>query len=169
MELLDKLGIDWRLLIGQLINFFVLLFILWKLLYKPLVGMLEKRSKKIAKSLEDAEAITLRLREVEEEVKTQIAKARGEAQILLEEAKKGGETLKKEILAEAKEKSLQIVEDGKKQLLDEKESMVRIARVEIGGLILTALDQILGKGIPNELDSKLIEKAIKEVQREHEA
>ena len=59
MELLHKLGIDWRLLIAQLINFSVLLFVLYKFLYHPILNILEKRRKQIeendirTKSLEE--------------------------------------------------------------------------------------------------------------------
>ena len=48
-ELFSKLGIDWKLLIAQIINFLVLLFVLYKFAYRPILSMLEKRTKKIEK------------------------------------------------------------------------------------------------------------------------
>ena len=57
MELFAKLGIDWRLLIAQLVNFVILFTALTFLLYKPLIAALDKRRAKIAESLANAEKI----------------------------------------------------------------------------------------------------------------
>ena len=57
-ELITKLGIDWKFLIAQIVNFLVLLFVLYKFAYGPILAMLEKRQKKIEKGLKDAEAAT---------------------------------------------------------------------------------------------------------------
>jgi F0F1-type ATP synthase membrane subunit b/b' len=53
---MSKLGIDWRMLIAQLISFSIVFFVLWKLAYKPIFNMLEIRRQKIAESLANAGA-----------------------------------------------------------------------------------------------------------------
>lgn len=45
---MEQLGIEPQLLLAQLVNFLIILFVLSKLLYKPILGMIEKRKKEIA-------------------------------------------------------------------------------------------------------------------------
>ena len=63
MELITKLGIDWKLLIAQVINFFILLFVLHRFAYRPILKMLKKRTDTIDKSLSDVKQIEKNLAE----------------------------------------------------------------------------------------------------------
>ena len=78
-SLLTQLGIDWKLLIAQIINFLVLLAILYKFLYKPVFKILHDREEKIEKSLRQAERIEKNLFESEAEKSKIVAEARNEA------------------------------------------------------------------------------------------
>ena len=64
-ELLTKLGIDLKLLVAQIVNFLILLLVLYKFAYGPIVAMLEKRQKKIEKGLKEAEEAHKKLEESE--------------------------------------------------------------------------------------------------------
>jgi len=57
METLSSLGIDLKILLAQLVNFGILIFLLSKFLYKPVLKMLDQRKKKIAESIKKAEEI----------------------------------------------------------------------------------------------------------------
>ena len=107
-ELLSKLGIDWKLLIAQIINFLVLLFVLYKFAYGPIVAMLEKRQRKIEQGLADAEAARKNLEKSGEKQKEILKKARAEAKVIVEKAHKQAEKSKVEIAAEAKEQAEKI-------------------------------------------------------------
>src|SRR3989338_2880597 len=98
MELFEKLGMDWRLLLWQLVNFIVLFGVLTKLLYKPVLKMLDERSRKIAQGLKDAETATLSRQKGEEERNYIVREARQEAQKIIEAARGEGEKAKSEIL-----------------------------------------------------------------------
>ena len=84
---MDKLGIEPSLLLAQIVNFLVILVLLNKLLYKPILTMLEKRKKEI----EDTVKITERLKKdearMEEKHEKVLTKAREEASSIIEEAK----------------------------------------------------------------------------------
>ena len=69
MGLIYALGIDGRILLAQLFNFAILVFILWRFAYKPVLNILEERRLKVEKSLDDAEAATKRLKQAEAESK----------------------------------------------------------------------------------------------------
>jgi F-type H+-transporting ATPase subunit b len=62
---MDKLGIDPKLLLAQLVNFTIIMLLLKKFLYKPILDMLEKRKKEIAEGV----ALTAKMREEEEKLK----------------------------------------------------------------------------------------------------
>ena len=66
MEIFEKLGIDVKLVIAQLVNFFILLYVLKRFAYKPVLKILEDRERKIEKGLKDAQSAEKRLHEMEE-------------------------------------------------------------------------------------------------------
>ena len=53
--ILEQLGINGTLLLSQIVNFFIVMFILRMLLYKPVLGMMDKRKERIAQSMKDVE------------------------------------------------------------------------------------------------------------------
>ncbi|MCK4891918.1 MAG: hypothetical protein KAS78_04575, partial [Candidatus Pacebacteria bacterium] len=66
LEIFSKLGLDYKLIIAQAVNFVLLLIILQRLAYKPILKMLNDRTEKIDKSLKQAEQIKEELKKTEE-------------------------------------------------------------------------------------------------------
>ena len=58
---MSELGIDWKMLIAQLISFSIVFFVLWRYAYKPIFVMLQVRREKIAEGLANAEKIKAEL------------------------------------------------------------------------------------------------------------
>lgn len=159
-ELLSKLGIDWKLLIAQIVNFLILLFILYKFAYGPIVAMLEKRQKKIEQGLKDAEAARRNLEKSEEKQKEILKKARADFKVIVEKAHTQAEKSKSEIAAEAKAQAERILADAKVQIGREKEKTIREIKSEIGGLVIAAAEKVIGERLDEDKDKKLIERAI---------
>lgn len=164
MELLSKLGVDWRLLIAQLINFAILLAVLYKFLYKPVLKLLHDRSTKIETGLKNAEAVEVKLKEAAAlyELKTREAKA--EATKLFDAAKKDVDALRAELIAKAQKESDQIIEAGRIRLAVEKEKMMHEAEHELGDLVEQATQHVLGQVVTPEMDKKLIDEAVQKVR-----
>lgn len=136
MELVTALGIDLRIFIAQLINFAVLVFVLYRFAYQPILSLLEQRKEKIRKGIEDAEASAKALAEASEEKKHIIATANQEAEAMSARAKEYADKKADGILSEAHKKAEQVVKDA--TLLGEelkvqarKESEAEIAKVAI--------------------------------------
>ena len=159
-ELISKLGIDWKLLIAQIVNFLVLLFVLWKFAYGPILAMLEKRQKKIEKGLKDAEAAGKKLEESEEKQKEILKRARTEAKDIVEKARIQAEKAKSEIAVEAKVQAEKIITSAKAEIEQEKQKTIAEIKSEIGGLVVAAAEKIVGEKMDAEKDKKLIEEAI---------
>ena len=164
MELLSNLGIDWRLLIAQLINFAILLAVLYRFLYKPVLKLLNERSEKIAGGLKNAEAVEVKLKEAAALYEAKTREARAEAAKLFDSAKKDVDALRAELLAKAQKESEQIIEAGRVRLAVEKEKMMHEAEHELGDLVEQATQHVLGQVITPEMDKKLIDEAVQKVR-----
>jgi F-type H+-transporting ATPase subunit b len=160
-ELLSKLGIDWKLLIAQIVNFLVLLFVLWKFAYGPVLAMLEKRQKKIEKGLVDADEAHKKLAESAELQKEILRKARTEAKDIVEKAREQAEKSKSEIAVESKAQAEKIIAGAKAEIEQEKQKTIAEIKAEIGGLVVAATEKIIDEKMDEKKDKELIEKVIK--------
>lgn len=165
MELLDKLGIDWRLLIAQLVNFLILVLILYKFLYKPLLKMLEGRKEKIEKGLRDAEQLGVELEKTKELQAAEIQKAKQEARVIVEEAEKRAEAAGAETKAKTKAEVEKLITVAKNQMIEEKAKMMIEIKKETAELVIAVAEKVVGKSIDTKTQQKLIEDSIKEVSR----
>ena len=161
-ELLTKLGIDWKLLIAQIINFLVLLFVLYKFAYGPILSMLERRTRKVEKGLKDAELAKKQLEVGQKKQEEILKKARHEAKVIVEKARSQAEKAKEEIAAEAKSQSHKFIADAKAQIEQEKQKTITEIKSEIGGLVIAATEKIIGEKIDEKKDKQIIESIIDE-------
>ena len=76
---LGTLGINLKIFLAQLLNFAIVLVVMWKFAYKPIVKLLEERQEKIARSVKQADDVEKRVQELEVEQKQVIATAKSEA------------------------------------------------------------------------------------------
>ena len=161
---MEKLGIDWRLFIAQIINFLVLFFVLRKFLYKPVVIMLESRRKTIEKSLEDALKMEESVARMNAENEKKLQEIKKEAARILEEAAARAEKMHEEKMGLTRQDVQKIIEQGKVQLAEERQEVFRGVREEAATLITSALAIVL-KDIPHEKISKaLIEESLKKIK-----
>ncbi|MFI5205711.1 MAG: ATP synthase F0 subunit B, partial [Candidatus Paceibacterales bacterium] len=87
MQIAQQFGIEPILLLAQIVNFLIILFVLKKFFYKPIVKMLEERKTKIKESMVNADLIETRLKETEQKSAAILESARKNAQELMEDAK----------------------------------------------------------------------------------
>lgn len=160
MELIDKLGIDLKLLIAQVVNFLILLFILTKLLYKPILGLLDKRKKMIEKTVEDSQKVEERLLKLEEEKAKVLSEASEKAMKEMERVKKEAEEERQKILTNAKKEISSLAERYRAQLQAEKSKMFEEIKGEIAELIVKGSEKIIKREFGKD-DQKRLEEAIK--------
>lgn len=164
MELLTKLGIDWRLLIAQLINFVILMGVLYKFLYKPVLKLLHERSVKIEVGLKNAEAVEVKLKDAAALYESKTREARAETAKMMEAAKKETDALRAELTSAAQKEADKIVEAGRIRLAVEKEKIMHEAEHELADLVAQATEHVLGQAMTPEMDRHLIDEAIKKVR-----
>lgn len=160
MELINKLGIDWRLLIAQIINFLVLFFVLTKFAFKPLIKILDERSRRIEQSLDEAEKI----KKMHEEVTTQkeaiILAARHSAQNIIIESKKQSEEVRQKLTVEAQDEVAKILEAGRVSLAAMKEKMSQELQKEVGDLVLAATRKVLAGTVDQKVDREYVNRTL---------
>ncbi|MFA7209518.1 MAG: F0F1 ATP synthase subunit B [Parcubacteria group bacterium] len=161
MELLDNLGIDGRLLLAQLINFVILLAVLYKFAYGPVLKILEERTKKIENGLKDAEESHKKLAEISEKEAAVLVEARKNAQQIIKKSEETAVKNAEEIMALAKDQSNKILEQAKKQIEQEKEKILAEVKTEVAGLIMVAAGKIVDEKLDSEKDRDLINRSIK--------
>lgn len=160
MELLKQLGIDWRLLIAQLINFLILLAILYKFAYKPLLKLLNERSIKIEKSLEDAKKIEENLAASQNERHRIISEGERSALKIREQAIAKAEKQSEELLERTRRQAEEIIKQAKQQIEGQKQEMIREARVEISDIVIEASKKVLSDVASDEINRKLTERTV---------
>lgn len=130
---MEKLGIEPTLLLAQIVNFFIILVLLNKLLYTPILTMLEKRKKEIADGVQMAESMKLEEEKMDQKHEKVLAKAREEALSIIEDAKKQGKEVEKELVSKAHEEALTIISRAKEEAKE-------IARLSHATLTKQAVD-----------------------------
>lgn len=143
MDALANLGIDIKLLAAQVINFALLLLILRRFAYQPMLQLMDERSARIEQGLKDAEAAAKKLRSVEEEEKTILAGARQQAKELLVEtdrAAKERDTIK---LSETEARIKKLLSDAEAKLADDRTRMVEDAKRELSETVMLAVEKLL--------------------------
>lgn len=161
---MEQLGIESKLLIAQVVNFLIIVFVLQKLLYKPILGMLEKRKKQIEEGL----ALTQKLRLEEEKLKQKqeklLSATRAQAQAIIEDAKKQAKEQEREILADAHKEAQGLLERAKletERLHKQMESDIRREAIELAAAMTKRLTaSILG----NKDQHKLIADKLKKLE-----
>lgn len=160
---LGMLGINLKIFIAQLFNFVLVLLVMWKWVYQPLVKLLDARAERIAESLHNAEAIEKRMEGIKQEQDRLIAQAKNEAAVLLEQARDSAHKQKKDLLENAKQEVRQVISQGKDQLKAEKSQMVREAKEELIELAIVATRKIIKEQMDEKQSRKIAEQAIDSV------
>ena len=160
MEALANLGIDWKLFLAQAVNFLILLFILRRYAYRPMLEFLQKRSERIEKGLKDAEAATQKLSEMGEKEKKVLKDARHEAKALIEAAETSAKKRDAERLAETELKTKRFLEEARTKIEEEKVKAVSEAKQEIAEVVALSVEKILKEKVDKGKDKEIIEKMI---------
>lgn len=165
MELIHALGLDWKILLAQFINFAILVFVLWKFGYKPVLNLLKERQDKISKGIEDAQKATEKLAEISEQEKQVLKEAKIEAAKIIDQAKEDGEKRKKELVAKAKEEVKQIIDQEKVKIKAERQEAMNQVKKEVADLVIVAVEKVLKEKMDEDKDQKLIRKIVKQLDK----
>ena len=156
--------LDPGLFVWTIVTFLLLVFVLAKFAWKPLLKMLQDREDMVRSSLEDAEKAKSELERLNEESETIMAKARSEAQSILADGKAAAEKVKDDIIAKSKEQANKIREDAGNQIQVEKDKAISEIKKEVVNLTLSVAEKLIQKNLSDADNKSLIEESLKKVQ-----
>ena len=159
---MGEIGIDWQVLLAQLINFGILFGLLFFLLYKPMRRMLDERSAKIKESMDQAEQIKEQLAKTDEQVKEQLAAAHKEGQGILAQAAQMGERLKEEAREGARQEAETIVARARAEIERERDAAIEDLRGQFVDLAITAAEKVVSETLDKEKHRRLIEEVLEQ-------
>jgi F-type H+-transporting ATPase subunit b len=164
MDALHNLGIDWKILIAQVINFGVLLFLLTKFLYRPMLTALEKRKARIAESLKKADEIEKQRERAEKDYSARLQEAKREAEQIILEAKTSAENVRTQIIADAEAEAATVKASAREQIETERRTLYADVKKTAGKLALFVITKILKEEAGEEYYKKSVERALEEIE-----
>jgi F-type H+-transporting ATPase subunit b len=152
---MDKLGIDWRILIAQTISFSVVFFVLWKFAYGPIFAMLQARREKIAEALANAEKIKGDVARTEAERQKVLADAGDQANRLIDDSRGAAARVREQETQKAIAAAEQIVSKAREAAAQERAQMLAQLKREVGRLVVQTTASVTGKILTSDDQQRL--------------
>ena len=165
MEILEKFGVEPVLLLAQIVNFAILLFILKRFLYKPILKVLEERKNKIETSMKQSEQIQKKFEEMGVKQQEILDNARKESGQIIDGAKSEAKTLASQIQIEASNQAQLSLKRAQETLALEKQKMVSEAKKEIVSVVTAATQRVISKVMTKKDKDTLVTEALKEASK----
>ena len=144
-QFLTAFGIDWRLLLINVINFGVLLAALYYFLYGPLLKVLEERRAKVNKGVADADAASAKLADIKREESAMLSKAGAEADEVLARARKAAEEKGSAMLAQSQAAAAAALKEAEAQAAALKAEAIEESKKEVAKLVVLGLERAMQK------------------------
>lgn len=150
-------------LLVQFINFFILVAILAKFAFKPLVGVMEARRKKIEGDLANAQATLDSAKATKKEYEAQLANARKEAQAIVEKAAQLAEWNTQAQIKELKEQLVREKEEARNEIAREQAKAMEKMREDMISLSMAIAGKIVAKNMDSQANVDLVKEAIEKL------
>lgn len=143
-----------------LLTFALLMFLLKKLAWGPLMGIMKQREEHVAKEIDEAEKSRVEANKLLEEQREMLKEARKEAQLMIENAKKHGETQREEIILTARAEAERMQETAKVTIEQQKEQAIAAVRDQVASLSVLIASKVIEKELNQADQDKLIQEII---------
>lgn len=159
------LSVEPGLIIWTIIIFILLLLILKKFAWKPLINSLSSREQGIRDSVEKAEHLRQEAEKLLEENKRLLAKADSESRRIMNEGKEYAEKIKNELISKTHEDASRMIQQAKDEIGREKLSALNELKSEIADLAVKAAGKIIDENLDNKKQKKIIDGFINQIPK----
>ena len=159
---LAALGISLPVLVAQIVNVIILLGLLYLVAYKPIMRMLDERSRRIKESMEQAEAMKEQTAHAEEEIKKQLEVASKQGQERIAKAMQIGEEVKQKAQQQARQESEVLIARARNEIQRERDEAIGELRKEFADLTIMAAEKVIDHSLDKEVHRQLIDKVLEE-------
>jgi F-type H+-transporting ATPase subunit b len=151
------------LMIWTLLLFGISMYILWKLAFPRISEALDRRQHAIEDSIDHAERIRREADELLAEYRERLREARGQADQIIERARKSGEAHEREATAEAQARREQLMEQTRRDIESETRRAIQEIRREVADLTVLATEKVTRKVLDEQDQRRLVEDALGEL------
>ena len=162
-EIVKKFGIDWQIMVAQIVNFCIVALILWQFAFKRVLATVEDRQKKIADGLQYAEEMKYQLAEAEKQKAATLKKASQEASKILEMAQRQAKNLLEKETAQTALKVENMLRKAQEAIDAEREHMRTEVRKEMTDLVVKTTTAVLSKQLSSDEKAAFSETAAQEL------
>ena len=160
---MSELGIHWKILAAQTINFSIVLFVLWRFAYRPVFAMLEARRQKITDAMADADRIKVELAKTQADRRAVLAQAGDQANKLIEGARIAAARVREVETQKAIAAAEQIVTKAREATVQDHARMLAELKREVGRLVVQTTATVTGKVLTPEDQNRLAEETEKQL------
>lgn len=154
---MEQLGLNLGYLFVQIFNFAIIFVILRAWVYKPILGLLERRRTAIAEGLEDARIAAEARQNAEEEAQQVLAEAQANSSKIIREANERAEAQGREIVAEAEAEAAKKREEALAEVDSERERILGELRGQVGALAIAAAQKLISASLDEQRQRALID------------
>lgn len=159
---MTQLGINLPTLIVYVVNFSILLGVLYFFAYKPLLRAMDQRSARISESLAAADRAREEAASSQANIAEQLNQARREGQRLLDQAREAAERYREEEMVRARQEAEAFVERARTDIQRERDAALNELRVGFGDLAITAAERVIRRSVDRQAHSELIAQVLEE-------
>ena len=160
--MLETLGIHFPSLAIYLVNFLLVLLLLYLFAYKPILRLMDQRADRIRESLEAADTARQEAASSQEAIQEQITEARREGQRIMDQAREASERFRTEEMDKARQEAEAFVERAKDDIARERDTALQEVRASFGDLAITAAVRVISSSLDRQAHEELINQVLEE-------
>jgi F-type H+-transporting ATPase subunit b len=164
LEGLVKLGWNPATLLAQIVNFVILFVVLYLAAYRPILRMLDERSKRIKESIEQTETIKDQAARAEEESRRRIEAGIKEGQELISRATRAGDEVRQQAQNRAQEDAQALISRARGEIQRERDEAVGALRKEFADLTIMAAEKVIDRSLDKKAHREVIDKVLDEAR-----
>ena len=150
-------------ILWTVINLLIFYFLLRKFLFKPVLGMMERREQMIKDDLDNAKKASEEAEQIKAEYEAKLSEAQAEAVKITTTAKQRADKESAEIVEDAKAEAAHLIADAQKTIERDRDAALSAAKEQIAGLAVMAASRVLEKNIDEESNREFAEQLLAEV------
>ena len=153
------------LMVWTVVTFVVLLLILRKVAWKPILAALDKRESDIKIALEQAEKAKEEAKQILEANQANLAKAEDESKKIIEQSRAYAENLKEQMINESKEQARKIVDDASSEIQRKKDAAFEELKNQVAEIAVHAAEKIIRESLDVQKSKQVVDKYLNEVAK----
>ncbi len=151
-------------MIWVFINLVIFIVVVWIILFRPVLNVIDKRKKMIDDQFETADRVNAEAADLKKKYEDSLSGAKQESMQIIEDAQKRGENQYQQIVGDAQIKATQLLKDANLDVEREREKAIKDAQDEIGNLAMEAAVKIVAGANPDRTDDEIYNEFLKKTE-----